>query len=98
MELQNEAAARVKGVNRVCIPNRSTKSLERKREQRKRWFRNGQKRRTGSEGRISVVKRRHGLDRCRYRDYVGINRWVGLGVIADNVINIGRAIERRAAP
>ena len=94
---KNEAAARAKGVKRVCIPNRSTKSLERKREQRKRWFRNGQKWRTGSEGRISVVKRRHGLDRCRYRGYVGINRWVGLGVIADNVINIGRAIERRAA-
>ena len=82
---KNEAAARAKGVKRVCIPNRSTKSLERKREQRKRWFRNGQKWRTGSEGRISVVKRRHGLDRCRYRGYVGINRWVGLGVIADNV-------------
>jgi transposase, IS5 family len=95
---KNEAAARAKGVKRVCIPNRSTKSLERKREQRKRWFRNGQKWRTGSEGRISVVKRRHGLDRCRYRGYVGINRWVGLGVIADNVINIGRAIERHVAP
>jgi len=95
---KNEAAARAKGVKRVCIPNRSTKSLERKREQRKRWFRNGQKWRTGSEGRISVVKRRHGLDRCRYRGYVGINRWVGLGVIADNVINIGRAIERRVVP
>jgi IS5 family transposase len=95
---KNEAAAKAKGIKRVCIPNRSTKSLERKREQRKRWFRNGQKWRTGSEGRISVVKRRHGLDRCRYRGYVGINRWVGLGVIADNVINIGRAIERRAAP
>jgi len=95
---KNEAAARAKGVKRVCIPNRSTKSLERKREQRKRWFRNGQKWRTGSEGRISVVKRRHGLDRCRYRGYIGMNRWVGLGVIADNVVNIGRAIERRAAP
>ena len=70
---KNEAAARAKGVKRVCIPNRSTKSLERKREQRKRWFRNCQKWRTGSEGRISVVKRRHGLDRCRYRGYVG---WV----------------------
>jgi transposase, IS5 family len=66
---KNEAAARAKGVKRVCIPNRSTKSLERKREQRKRWFRNGQKWRTGSEGRISVVKRRHGLDRCRYRGF-----------------------------
>ena len=56
--LRNEAAAKAKGVKRVCIPNRSTKSPERKREQRKRWFRNGQKWRTGSEGRISVVKRR----------------------------------------
>ena len=80
---KNEAAAKAKGVKRVCIPNRSTKSPERKREQRKRWFRDGQKWRTGCEGRISVVKRRHGLDRCRYKGSVGMDRWVGLGVIAD---------------
>lgn len=92
--LKNEAAAKAKGVKRVCIPNRSTKSAERKREQRKRWFRNGQKWRTGSEGRISVVKRRHGLRRCRYKGYAGMNRWVGLGVIADNVVNIGQALKR----
>ena len=96
--LKNEAAAKAKGVKRVCIPNRSTRSVERKREQRKRWFREGQKWRTGSEGRISVVKRRHGLDRCRYRGYLGMNRWVGLGVIADNVVNIGRALDRQAIP
>jgi IS5 family transposase len=94
---KNEAAAKAKGVKRVCIPNRSTKSPERKREQRKRWFRNGQKWRTGCEGRISVVKRRHGLTRCRYKGLVGMNRWVGLGVIADNVVNIGRAMEKKAA-
>jgi IS5 family transposase len=94
---KNEVAAKEKGVKRVCIPNRSTKSPERKREQRKRWFRNGQKWRTGCEGRISVVKRRHGLDRCRYKGYVGMNRWVGLGVIADNVVNIGRAMQKQAA-
>jgi IS5 family transposase len=94
---RNEAAAKAKGVKRVCIPNRSTKSLERKREQRKRWFRNGQKWRTGCEGRISVVKRRHGLDRCRYKGFTGMNRWVGLGVIADNVVNIGRAIQKQTA-
>jgi transposase, IS5 family len=95
---KNEAAAKAKGVKRVCIPNRSTKSPERKREQRKRWFRNGQKWRTGCEGRISVVKRRHGLTRCRYKGLVGMNRWVGLGVIADNVVNIGRAMEKQVAP
>jgi transposase, IS5 family len=96
--LKNETAAKAKGVKRVCIPNRATRSAERKREQRKRWFRDGQKWRTGSEGRISVVKRRHGLNRCRYKGYVGMNRWVGLGVIADNVVNIGRAIEKQTSP
>jgi IS5 family transposase len=40
---------------------------------------------------------RHGLDRCRYKGFAGMNRWVGLGVIADNVVNIGRAIEKQAA-
>jgi IS5 family transposase len=95
---KNEAAAKARGVKRVCIPNRSTKSLERKREQKKRWFRNGQKWRTGCEGRISVVKRRHGLRRCRYKGYVGMHRWVGFGVIADNLINIGRAMKKQAAP
>jgi IS5 family transposase len=85
---------RGEGVKRVCIL--IARPGPRKREQRKRWFRNGQKWRTGCEGRISVVKRRHGLDRCRYKGYVGMNRWVGLGVIADNVVNIGRALERQA--
>jgi IS5 family transposase len=86
----NEKEAKEKGVKRVCVPNRSTKSAERKREQRKRWFRNGQKWRTGCEGRISVLKRRHGLHRSRYKGDEGMKRWVGLGVIADNLINIGR--------
>jgi IS5 family transposase len=86
----NEKQAKEKGVKRVCIPNRSTKSADRKREQKKRWFRNGQKWRTGCEGRISVLKRRHGLHRSRYKGEQGMKRWVGLGVIADNLINIGR--------
>jgi hypothetical protein len=80
------------GVKRVCIPNRSTKSPDRKREQKKRWFRSGQRWRTGCEGRISVSKRRHGLNRCRYPGDDGMTRWVGLGVIVDNLINLGRAI------
>src|SRR5271169_444405 len=92
---KNEAAAKAKGVKRVCIPNRSTKSPERRREQRKRWFRKGQKWRTGCEGRISVLKRRHGLNRCRYKGIRGMKRWTGLGVIADNLINIGKAIDKQ---
>jgi IS5 family transposase len=95
---KNEAAAKAQGVKRVCIPNRSTKSAERKREQRKRWFRDGQRWRTGCEGRISVTKRRHGLNRCRYKGDDGMRRWVGLGIIADNIINIGRTKKKQKAP
>ena len=95
---RNETAATAKGVKRVCIPNRSTKSAERRREQKKRWFRRGQAWRTGCEGRISVVKRRHGLNRCRYKGDAGMQRWVGLGVIADNLITIGRALAKPRAP
>jgi IS5 family transposase len=94
---KNEAAAKAKGVKRVCVPNRSTKSAERRREQKKRWFRNGQKWRTGCEGRISVAKRRHGLNRSRYKGADGMKRWVGLGVIADNLLNIARALTKPSA-
>jgi transposase, IS5 family len=93
---RNEAAAHARGVKRVSIPNRSTKSTERKKHQKLRWFRNGQKWRTGAEGRISLLKRRHGLNRSRYKGPCGIKRWVGLGVIGDNLINIGRALAASA--
>lgn len=86
----NERELEEMGVKQISVPNRSTKSAERRRHQKKRSFRKGQKWRTGSEGRISVLKRRHGLNRCRYRGDVGMQRWVGLAVIADNLINIGR--------
>jgi IS5 family transposase len=84
------------GVKRVSIPNRSTKSAERKKLQKLRWFRSGQKWRTGAEGRISLLKRRHGLNRCRYKGPADIRRWVGLGVIGDNLINVGRALAASA--
>ena len=75
------------GVEYVSVPNRSTRSAERRQLEKRRWFKNGQKWRTGCEGRISVLKRRHGLARCRYHGVEGMRRWVGLGVIADNLIN-----------
>ena len=48
----------------------------------------------GCEGRISLLKRRHGLRRSLYKGEAGMKRWVGFGVIADDLINIGKAMER----
>jgi IS5 family transposase len=87
---QNDKAARALGVRWFSVPNQKTKSAERKRLYRQRWFRHGQRCRTGCEGRISALKRRNGMRRCLYRGFHGMQRWVGLSVIADNVIQIGR--------
>jgi hypothetical protein len=50
-----------------------------------RWFRHGQRLRVGCEGRISVLKRRDGLARCRYRGMDGMKRWVGWGMVSNNL-------------
>ena len=94
----NESKAHQMGVKRVSIPSHDTKSATRKQRQKQRWFKELQKWRTGCEGRISVLKRRHGLRRSLYRGSDGIQRWVGLGVIADNVIHIGTHLAEQARP
>jgi IS5 family transposase len=53
----NEAAARELGVKRISMPNRNSKSPQRRLLERKRWFREAQRWRTGCEGRISLLKR-----------------------------------------
>jgi transposase, IS5 family len=90
-----EHAVEDKGVKWVAVPNRNTKSAERKKKEHSRWFRNAQRWRTGCEGRISVLKRRHGLSRCRYRGFEGMKRWVGLGVMADTLIGMGNVLAAR---
>jgi transposase, IS5 family len=90
-----EQAVEEKGVKWVAVPNRNTKSAERKKKEHSRWFKKAQAWRTGCEGRISVLKRRHGLTRCRYRGVEGMKRWVGLGVMADTLISMGNVLAAR---
>jgi IS5 family transposase len=94
----NETKAEQMGVRRVSIASHDTKSPARKQRQKQRWFKELQKWRTGCEGRISVLKRRHGLRRSLYKGPAGIRRWVGLGVIADNLIHIGSHLAEQARP
>ena len=94
---KNEQVARDRGVRRVVLPWRGPKSSARRIYERQPWFRRGQRWRVGSEGRISVLKRRHGLIRCRYHGLDGMHRWVGLGVIANNLVSIATQGHARAA-
>jgi len=88
---ENEAQAQEAGVDKVAIPNKQTRSPARWAFQRQRWFKRAQRWRVGCAGRISVLKRCHGLFRCRYTGSAGMERWVGLGVIANNLLAIARA-------
>ena len=92
----NEHEATTRGVRRVVLPYPGRKTAARRAHEHQQWFRRGRRWRVGSEGRISVLKRRHGLTRCRYHGRDGMHRWVGLGVIADNLVSIARFTGRAA--
>jgi transposase, IS5 family len=92
--LENVRQAKELGVKRVAVPNKKGRDSARSKEQKQRWFRRAQRWRVGCEGRISVLKRRQGLRRCRYRGMDGMERWVGWAVIADNLIHFGRLLPK----
>jgi transposase, IS5 family len=87
----NEALAKARGVKRVAIPYAGKAPPERVQEEKQRWFRTGYRFRAGIEGRISVAKRRFGLDCCRDHGEAGMGRWVGWGVVTSNLVQIARA-------
>jgi len=70
----NEQAALDRQIRRVILPRAGSKTPARRAHERQRWFRRGQCWRVGCEGRISVLKRRHALQRCRYHGPDGMER------------------------
>lgn len=89
--LANEEAARGMGVRRVALPKKGAKNEERQRHERQGWFRRARRFRAGIEGRISVMKRRGQLGRCRDKGEEGFGRWIGWGVLTSNLHAIARA-------
>jgi IS5 family transposase len=86
----NEKLAHDLGVRHVVIPKRGYRSKARVKHEHKPWFVKGRHWHAGVEGRISVLKRAHGLDRCRNHGKTGFQCWVGWGVIAGNLAVLGR--------
>lgn len=94
---QNEAYAQEQGVKRIILPKPGRKSTERSQHEAQPWFRRGRRFHAGVEGRISVLKRKHGLDRALYHGEDGFARWVGWGVIANNLTKIGATVAHSAS-
>jgi transposase, IS5 family len=77
------------GVRTVAIPRQATTSAARKKTEHSPAFRKLVKWRTGSEGRISYLKRGYGWDRTRLDGRQGAAIWCGHGVFAHNLVKIG---------
>ena len=93
----NEQLAQEAGVAHVALPKPGARSAERQAHERQGWFRRARRFRAGIEGRISVLKRGFGLDRCRYHGVAGMERWVGWGVITHNLRLISQHPARAGA-
>jgi IS5 family transposase len=76
------------GVRTVAIPRQATTSPSRKTIEHGRGFRRLVKWRTGSEGRISYLKRGYGWDRTLLDGKNGAAIWCGHGVLAHNLVKI----------
>jgi transposase, IS5 family len=76
------------GVTNVVIPRKGKPSQARRAEEHRKPFRRTIKWRTGSEGRISHLKRNYGWDRARIDGTEGARIWTGHGVLAHNLVKI----------
>ena len=86
----NEQYAQRQGVGCVTLPHQGPLSGSRRRLEQHPTFRRACRFRAGIEGRISVLKRRFGLRRCRYHGPAGMERWVGWGILAHDLRQISR--------
>jgi transposase, IS5 family len=76
------------GVRTVVIPRKGKPSKARQAEEHRPAFRKTVKWRTGSEGRISNLKRVYGWDRTRLDGTEGAQIWTGHGILAHNLVKI----------
>lgn len=90
--LVNERVATEHGVKRVILPQPGRKSPARKQHEKQAWFVRGRRWHAGVEGRISVLKRRFGLNLCLDHGRAGFEKWIGWGVIAANLTVIGKKL------
>jgi IS5 family transposase len=76
------------GVKQVAIPAEGKLSEERKSLEHTRVFRRGYRWRAGIEGRIASLRRDYGWRKSAYHGQEGMERWLGLGVLASNLRHI----------
>ncbi len=88
---ETEATLAAAGVKRVAIPASGKLSTERHALEHTCPWRRGYRWRAGIEGRIASLRYDYGQRKSAYHGQEGMERWLGLGVIASNLHHIAQA-------
>jgi IS5 family transposase len=91
---ETEAKLTAAGVKRVAIPASGKLSQERQALEHTRPWRRGYRWRAGIEGRIASLRRDYGWRKSIYHGQDGMERWIGLGIIASNLRHIAQALAK----
>jgi IS5 family transposase len=91
----NEQIAHRQKIPEAALPKPGAKTPERLAYEAQPWFKAALRYRSGVEGRISVLRGARGLRRCLNRGETGLQRWVGWGVITNNLVVLATALARR---
>lgn len=94
-EASVDAGLEALGVQRVAIPRKGRPGTERQRVQRAGAFTRLVKWRTGSEARISCLKRDYGWRRTMTDGLTGAQTWCAWGVLAHNATKISGLVTAR---
>jgi IS5 family transposase len=95
---ENVAHFRVEGVTGECIPVcGGLITPERKAYERTKDFKKGQSFRAGIEGTLSVLFRGRGMKRCRSNGRDRFEVFVGVAVLANNLMRIAALLDKRTA-
>jgi IS5 family transposase len=94
--MEGEEAAKRAGIRRVALPQSGRLTNKRKEYEQQPWFKRAFAFRAGVEGRISVLRRRYGLERCPEHGEEGMGRWVGWAILVHNLSKIAGTQVARA--
>jgi IS5 family transposase len=92
-EAKVDASLEALGVRRVAIPRRGKPGVARQKLQRGHAFTKLVKWRTGSEARISHLKRDYGWARSRVDGIAATQAWCGWGVLAHNATKVSALLD-----
>jgi len=90
---KNEMAIVDLGVKRVSLPRKGKKGSARTEFENEKWFKDLQRYRAAGEAKISLLKRKYGLNRSRYRGFAGSKCWVGFGILTHNLQRAAKMLQ-----